>query len=105
MAAIPLSFDFNAYPYLTPDLPGLDEVIRHLPSDFQVFEVPAYSPLGYGEHLLVQIEKEGLTTRAVWEFLRDRLHINEAHMGVAGLKDKHALTRQWFSIPARHQPR
>jgi tRNA pseudouridine13 synthase len=98
-----LRFDFNAYPYLTPHLPGVEGVIRHLPQDFQVEEVPAYSPLGSGEHLFLLIEKQGLTTRAVVEFLRDRLHINEAHIGVAGLKDKHALTRQWFSIPARYQ--
>ncbi|WP_297852477.1 tRNA pseudouridine(13) synthase TruD [Meiothermus sp.] len=106
MAALPnLRFDFNSYPYLTPDLPGLEGLIRHQPSDFQVYEVPAYSPLGQGEHLLILIEKESLTTRAVFEFLRDRLHINEAHIGVAGLKDKHALTRQWFSIPARYEER
>ncbi len=98
-------FDFNAYPYLTLHLPGLDGTIRHRPRDFQVFEVPAYSPAGEGEHLFLHIEKEGLTTRAVFEFLRDRLHINEVHIGVAGLKDKRALTQQWFSIPARYAGR
>lgn len=100
-----LRFDFDAYPYLTPDLPGVDGVIRHRPQDFQVDEVPAYSPLGSGEHLFVRIEKVGLTTRAVVEFLRDRLQISEAQIGVAGLKDKHALTWQWFSIPARYEAR
>jgi len=100
-----LRFDFSVYPYLTSNLPGVAGVIRHLPQDFQVEEVPAYSPLGSGEHLFVLIEKVGLATRAVFEFLRDHLHINEAHIGVAGLKDKHALTRQWFSIPARYEPR
>jgi len=106
MASFPnLRFDFNAYPYLTPDLPGLMGVVRQRPRDFQVYEVPAYDPLGQGEHLFVLIEKEGLTTRAIFEFLRDRLYINEAHIGVAGLKDKHALTQQWFSIPARHEGR
>lgn len=106
MPALPnLRFDFNTYPYLTPDLPGVDGVIRHRPQDFQVDEVPAYSPLGSGEHLFVRIEKVNLTTRAVFEFLRDRLQINEAQIGVAGLKDKHALTRQWFSLPARYEAR
>lgn len=100
-----LRFDFNTYPYLTPDLPGVDGVIRYHPQDFQVEEVPAYSPLGSGEHLFVRIEKVNLTTRAVVEFLRDRLQINEAQIGVAGLKDKHALTRQWLSIPARYAAR
>ncbi len=100
-----LRFDFNAYPYLTPDLPGIEGTIRHQPQDFQVDEVPAYSPLGSGEYLFVRIEKARLTTRAIFEYLRDRLQINEAHIGVAGLKDKHALTRQWFSIPARYEAR
>ncbi len=100
-----LHFDFNAYPYLTPELPGVEGRIRQQPRDFQVYEVPAYSPAGQGEHLFVHIEKEGLTTRAVLEFLRDRLSIDEAQIGVAGLKDKHALTQQWFSIPARYQSR
>ncbi len=106
MASLPnLRFNFNTYPYLTSELPGLEGVIRQQHKDFQVFEVPAYPPSGQGEHLLVLVEKEGLTTRAVVEFLRDRLHINEAHIGVAGLKDKHALTRQWFSVPARYEER
>lgn len=106
MPALPnLRFDFNTYPYLTPDLPGVDGVIRHQPQDFQVDEVPAYSPLGSGEHLFVCIEKVNLTTRTIFEFLRDRLQINEAQIGVAGLKDKRALTRQWFSIPARYEAR
>jgi tRNA pseudouridine13 synthase len=106
MPALPnLHFDFNTYPYLTPDLPGVDGVIRHRPQDFQVDEVPAYNPLGSGEHLFVRIEKVGLTTRAVVEFMRDHLQIPEAQIGVAGLKDKHALTRQWFSIPARYEAR
>ena len=100
-----VQFDFDSYPYLTVGLAGLGGIIRQRPQDFQVYEVPAYSPAGQGEHLMVLIEKVGLTTRAVLELLRDRLQINEAHIGVAGLKDKHALTQQWFSIPARYQGR
>jgi tRNA pseudouridine13 synthase len=91
------------YPFLTAGLPGVGGVIRLLPQDFQVEEVPAYSPSGEGEHLYFFLEKEGLTTRQVLEFLRDELGIPEKEIGVAGLKDKHALTRQWFSIPKRHE--
>jgi tRNA pseudouridine13 synthase len=54
---------------------------------------------------MLHIEKEGLTTRQVFEFIKGPMHINEAHIGVAGLKDKHARTRQWVSIPARHAQR
>lgn len=96
-----LNFDFDRYPYLTQGLPGLEGRIRVEPADFQVTEVPAYAPSGQGEHLYFLLEKQGLTTRAVFEFLRDELRINEASIGVAGLKDKHALTRQWFSVPLR----
>lgn len=93
------------YPYLTQDLPGVGGVIRLLPQDFQVEEVPAYLPSGGGEHLYFLLEKEGLTTRQVVEFLRDEVGVLEKEIGVAGLKDKHAKTRQWFSIPRRYEDR
>ncbi|WP_038057644.1 tRNA pseudouridine(13) synthase TruD [Thermus amyloliquefaciens] len=91
------------YPYLTQDLPGVGGAIRLLPEDFQVEEVPAYLPSGEGEHLYLFLEKEGLTTRQVFEFLRDEVGVPEKEIGVAGLKDKHARTRQWFSIPRTHE--
>jgi tRNA pseudouridine13 synthase len=91
------------YPFLTPELPGVGGVIRLFPRDFQVEEVPAYPLSGEGEHLYLLLEKEGLTTREVFEFLRDQVGVPEKEIGVAGLKDKHALTRQWFSIPRRHE--
>lgn len=97
-----LRFDFDRYPYLTPRLPGISGVIRQSPAEFQVEEVPAYEPSGTGEHLYVWIEKEGLTTKAVLEGLRDLLGVPEVHLGAAGLKDKHARTRQWFSLPAKY---
>lgn len=100
-----LQFDFNRYPYLTPELPGLGGAIRQQWRDFQVDEVPAYTPSGEGEHLYLFIEKEGLTTREIFLFLRDRMGIPEKDIGVAGLKDKHALTRQWFSLPNKYEHR
>lgn len=98
-----LVFRPGRYPYLTQDLPGVGGRIRLLPQDFQVEEVPAYLPSGEGEHLYFLLEKEGLTTRQVVEFLRDEVGVAEKEIGVAGLKDKHAKTRQWFSIPRRHE--
>ncbi len=92
-----LIFDFDRYPYLTPEFPALGGTIRHQPSDFQVSEVAAYLPSGEGEHLMFYLEKQALTTRQVFEFIRDRLHISEAAIGVAGLKDKWAITRQWIN--------
>ncbi|RDI94806.1 tRNA pseudouridine(13) synthase TruD [Meiothermus sp. QL-1] len=100
-----LRFDFDAYPYLTADLPGIEGSIRVRPADFQVFEVPAYAPAGEGEHLFLRVEKEGLTTRRVVELIAQRLGVEEGQIGVAGLKDKHALAQQYLSLPARFEPR
>lgn len=37
------------------------------------------------------------------EFLRDEVGVPEKEIGVAGLKDKRAKTRQWFSIPRKYE--
>lgn len=99
-----LQFDFDRYPYLTPELGGIGGQIRQQPSDFQVSEVPAYPLSGEGEHLFLHLEKTGLTTRQLLERIRDGLGVKEKDIGVAGLKDKHAQTRQWLSIPAKFEP-
>jgi len=91
--------DFDALPYLTADLPGTGERIRKTLDHFQVEEVPAYLPSGRGEHLFLLVEKRGLTTRELVDRLI-ALGVPEAAIGVAGLKDKYAVTRQWLSLPA-----
>jgi tRNA pseudouridine13 synthase len=65
---------------------------------FQVIEEPAYAPSGAGEHLYVEVEKEGLTTDAVAELLARTLGRRTMDVGYAGRKDRHAITRQWFSV-------
>lgn len=100
-----LIYDFNRYPYLTAGLAGTGGRIRAQIEDFVVTEVPAYTPSGEGEHLYVLVEKRGRTTREVFDHMQRELRIPEKAIGVAGLKDKHALTRQWFSLPARYEER
>ncbi len=94
--------DFDALPYLTADLPGTGERIRAELEHFQVEEVPAYLPTGSGEHLYLWVEKRGLTTRDLVDRLV-ALGVPEVGIGVAGLKDKYAVTRQWLSIPGRYE--
>lgn len=100
-----LVFDFDKYSYLTPTLEGLGGSIRTNNSDFQVYEVPAYFPSGTGDQVMFLLRKEGLTTRDIYDFMRLRMNIDEKHIGVAGLKDKRAITEQWFSIPAKYADR
>jgi tRNA pseudouridine13 synthase len=72
--------------------------IRTVPEDFRVEEVPAYPPAGHGTHLFVHFEKRGLTTREAITRLAKALSVNVRDAGVAGQKDKHAVTIQWASF-------
>jgi len=82
-------------------LAGSGGRIRETPEDFRVEELPLYLPEGSGSHAYAWVEKRGLTTRdLVLALLQQGLKEND--VGVAGLKDKHAVTRQWLSVPNRH---
>ena len=65
---------------------------------FHVVEDPAYAPSGNGEHLYREIEKEGLTTDEVAVALARACGVKAVDVGFAGRKDRHAVTRQWFSV-------
>lgn len=86
-------------PYLTADLPGTGGVLRAQPEDFVVDEVPAYPPSGAGDHVFVRIEKRGLNTAQAVQRIARALGVGERDIGVAGMKDRHAVTRQWLSLP------
>ena len=97
----PFRFRWSDLPPLTTALPGSGGRIREVPEDFSVEELPLYQPEGSGSHAYAWVEKRSLTTRdLVLALLRQGL--KESEIGVAGLKDKHAVTRQWLSVPNRH---
>jgi tRNA pseudouridine13 synthase len=64
-----------------------------------VEEIPAYLPAGTGEHTFVWIEKRDLTTLDAVNLLARRLGLQPRDIGYAGMKDRHATTRQWLSLP------
>ena len=68
-------------------------------ASFRVTELPAYEPCGAGEHLWIEIEKEDLTTDAVVDALAAACGRAPRDVGFAGRKDRHGVTRQWFSTP------
>jgi tRNA pseudouridine13 synthase len=86
-------------PYVTDDLPGTGGVLRATIDDFVVEELPAYTPCGDGDHVYAWIEKRGLSTFQVVETLARTLDVRPADIGTAGLKDRHAVTRQFLSFP------
>ncbi|WP_374601868.1 tRNA pseudouridine(13) synthase TruD [Arenimonas sp.] len=79
---------------------------RSRPEDFLVEELPGFEAAGQGEHLLLTIEKRGLTTVHAARRLAQWAGIADVGIGYAGLKDRHAVTRQRFSVhlPKRVAP-
>jgi tRNA pseudouridine13 synthase len=73
-------------------------MFKQVPEDFEVEELPAYLPCGEGPHLYLFVEKRGCTTAEVARALASALGVPERDVGCAGLKDRQAVTRQWFSV-------
>lgn len=65
---------------------------------FVVEEIPAYAPAGEGEHAYLWIEKQNLTTLDAVRRLARVLGVSDRDVGYAGMKDRHATTRQWLSV-------
>ena len=74
-------------------------VIRHLPEDFKVDEIPLYTPHGTGPFTLLHVEKTLRNTEELARELADQLDLEPRSVGYAGRKDRRAVTRQWFSVP------
>lgn len=87
--------------YLTGELPGTGGLLKAVPEDFEVEEVPAYLPSGEGEHLFMWVEKVGRNTQDVVRALAQVAGVDEREIGYAGMKDRQGVTRQFFSVPAR----
>jgi tRNA pseudouridine13 synthase len=86
--------------------PLLRGVLRAEPADFIVEEQLGFEPAGAGEHVFVQIEKAQANTDWVAQKLGAFAGIAAVGVGYAGLKDRHAVTRQWISLhlPGRADP-
>lgn len=84
--------------YLSSVIPGTGGVIKQVPEDFQVTELPAYEPCGSGEHLYLTIEKRGITTLEAISRIAKKLQLPEREIGYAGMKDSVGVTRQTLSV-------
>ena len=91
-------------PFRTAHLAGIGGRIRVHDDDFAVDEVPAYDPIGEGDHVFVRIEKRGLTTPQAATVLARAANVPVRDVGWAGMKDRHAVTRQWLSLPPPARP-
>ncbi|MFE8046721.1 tRNA pseudouridine(13) synthase TruD [Brenneria goodwinii] len=81
-------------------------VLKSTAEDFKVIEDLGFQPDGEGEHILARIRKCGCNTQFVAEALAKFARIPQRAVSYAGLKDRHALTEQWFClhIPGKDSP-
>ena len=75
-------------------------------TDFIVNELLPLEFTGEGEHLWLHIQKSGMNTAYLAKLLSEWADIPLRDVGFSGLKDRHALTTQWFSlrIPKKQLP-
>lgn len=73
-------------------------VLKSRPVDFEVSEELGFEPAGEGEHLFLLVEKSGLSTQDLIGCIARDYSLDQKFIGYSGLKDKHALTRQWLSL-------
>lgn len=78
--------------------PPLRARLRTQPEDFVVDEDLGFSPDGAGEYVFVRVEKRGANTEWVARQLARFAGVAPDAVSYAGLKDRHAVTRQTFSV-------
>ncbi|MFA6195167.1 MAG: tRNA pseudouridine(13) synthase TruD [Sulfurimonas sp.] len=76
---------------------------KQSPRDFVVEEIPLYEFSGEGEHLVLFVRKKSLSTLELVSIIAKHLGIQNKEIGYAGLKDKHAMTKQYISLHKKHE--
>ena len=94
------SFDF-AYAYGKPEARA---IIRSTPEDFLVEETIRFEPTGEGQHVYLYIQKRNTNTEWLAKQLARFADIKPRDVGYAGLKDRNAVTKQWFSVDLAGKP-
>lgn len=75
--------------------------IKCCPQDFVVDEALSFPFTGEGEHVYLKIRKTGQNTLWVVGLLCKHFAVKQRDVGYAGLKDRHGVTTQWFSLLAK----
>lgn len=89
--------------------PITQAVYKNQWSDFEVterLELTEDSTTNNGEHLWLWIKKQGMNTSHVATALAKWAKVSAKDVGYSGIKDRHAVTYQWFSIriPSKQLP-
>lgn len=76
-------------------------VLKLQAADFRVEECLGFAPDGGSAHVLLKVEKTDANTAWVARRLAQLAGCRSGEVGYAGLKDRRAVTLQWFSVPRR----
>ncbi len=76
--------------------------LRQIPEDFVVEEINDFNLFEEGKFKVYSLEKKGIETFFLISHLSKLNDIPSSNFGIAGLKDKHAITKQFFSIPSKY---
>ena len=79
------------------DTPGIRGELKEQVKDFVVKELASHET-GEGDHMVVQLRKQNMTTLEAIGKLSNMLHISRDRIGYAGNKDKRAVSEQYISI-------
>lgn len=91
-------FDFSLLARVNETATQCSAEIRNKAEYFQVEEVLPFDPDGEGGHVWLKIQKKGINTDWLANQLAKFAGVKSVAVGYAGLKDRHAITSQWFSI-------
>jgi tRNA pseudouridine13 synthase len=86
-------------PFDHADLDAIGGRIGAEPEDFVVDEVPLYAASGQGDHWYARLWKREATTLDLRDAVAEAAGVATGDVGYAGMKDKHAVTTQWLSVP------
>ncbi|TBR43467.1 tRNA pseudouridine(13) synthase TruD [Marinomonas agarivorans] len=83
------------YAWSTPQVSG---ELKTAAQDFYVEEVLDFTFEGTGEFLYLYIEKQGMNTDYLAKLLAKHADLPASKVTYSGVKDRHAVTRQWFCL-------
>lgn len=72
--------------------------MRENDEDFRVQEILSFEPSGNGNHIYLYVQKRQLTTEELTKIIAQWANVDPRQVGYAGLKDRNAITSQWFSV-------
>ncbi len=89
------------WPKAYPEL-NISGQFRVSDEDFQVTELSSRRLKESGPHMFLFIQKQGANTQWLARKLANHAKLDLKDIGYAGLKDRHGITRQWFSLPIKN---